>query len=263
MCPVKSGYRIAEVAERTGVTPATLRYYEQVGVLPAPERAENGYRIYGEAMVDRLAFIARAKQLGCTLEEIADLSVAWSGGECGPLQDRLRRLVAEKLAAAETEIVELMTLTAELRTAAAALERHRPVGPCDDSCGCVNSDSSEAETFAIALTAAPQHDEDVPIACTLSAGGMKDRVAEWQRLLGDEGDLLGSGVARSAIPGGIRLDFGANADINQITRLAVAEQDCCRFFSFAITVDRRGIGLEVTAPDDASATVHALFGVAS
>ena len=96
--------------------------------------------------------------------------MAWDGGECGPVQDRLRRLVAEKLATAQAEIVELMTLTAELRTAAAALERHRPVGPCDDSCGCVTAEADERSTFAVTLTAKPQQDSEVPIACTLEAG---------------------------------------------------------------------------------------------
>ena len=99
------------MARRSGFTPATLRYYEEIGVLPAPPRTDGGYRSYDERTLERLAFIARAKQLGCSLEEIADLSVAWDGGECEPAQDRLRRLVAEKLATAQAEIVELMTLT--------------------------------------------------------------------------------------------------------------------------------------------------------
>src|SRR5262245_974354 len=200
---------IADVARRSGFTPATLRYYEEIGVLPAPPRTDGGYRTYDERTLERLAFISRAKQLGCSLDEIAELSVAWDGGECGPVQDRLRRLVAEKLSAAQSEIVELMTLTAELRTAAAALERHRPIGPCDDSCGCVTGDPVEAESIAIALTVKPQPDAEVPIACTLEAGGVRDRLAEWNALLADKSDLLASAVTRTAIPGGVRLVFSA------------------------------------------------------
>jgi len=49
--------------------------------------------------------------------------------------------------------------------------------------------------------------------------------------------------------------------VGEIARLSVAEQDCCRFLSFAITVDDRGVGLEVRAPDAAMTVVHALFGV--
>jgi hypothetical protein len=73
-------------------------------------------------VADRLEFIARAKQLGFTLDEITDLVTAWDGGGCGPIQDRLRRLVADMLAVAQTEIFELVTLTADLRDATAALE---------------------------------------------------------------------------------------------------------------------------------------------
>lgn len=82
-----TGLRIADVSRRSGFTPATLRYYEEIGLLPPPTRTDAGYRIYDERSVERLAFIARAKQLGCTLGEIADLTIAWDGGECGPVQD--------------------------------------------------------------------------------------------------------------------------------------------------------------------------------
>jgi len=43
-------------------------------------------------------------------------------------------------------------------------------------------------------------------------------------------------------------------------RLAAAEQDCCQFFTFAITIDSRGVALEVRAPDDALPVLHTLFG---
>ncbi len=56
--------------------------------------------MYDPRTLDRVAFIARAKQLGCNLEEIAALTTAWDGGQCGPIQDQLRQLVAEKAAAA-------------------------------------------------------------------------------------------------------------------------------------------------------------------
>lgn len=204
-------------------------------MLPAPERTTSGYRVYDGKVLQRLAFIGRAKQLGCSLQEIADLSVAWDGGECGPIQDHLRPLVASKLAAAQRDAVELATFTDELRRAAVALERHRPVGPCDEGCGCVNA-------------------TDVPIACTLSPAGIDDRLAEWQRLL--EG-----GEARTAIPGGARVTFGRELDMHELSRLCVAEQECCRFFSFAVTVDERGIGLEVTAPAEAMEAVRTLVGV--
>ena len=61
-------------------------------------------------------------------------------------------------------------------------------------------------------------------------------------------------------------DFKRVVEVNlfgtfNVIRLAAAEQDCCRFFGFAITVDDRGVALEVRAPHDALDVVHALFGV--
>ena len=134
---VTTGYQIKEVAERSGFSPPTLRYYEQIGLLPEAARTPAGYRVYDQRTLDRLAFIARAKQLGCSLEDIAGMTTAWNGGQCGPVQDQLRTLVAGKIAAARGQIVELTTFASELQRAAAALERHRPEGACDAQCGCV------------------------------------------------------------------------------------------------------------------------------
>ena len=128
-----TAYRIKDIAERSGFTAATLRYYEDIGLLPESTRTPAGYRLYDDHTLDRLAFIARAKQLGCTLDEIADLTLAWDGGQCGPVQDRLRSVVADKLAGAQQQIAELMTLSSELQQAASTLELHRPDGPCDVS----------------------------------------------------------------------------------------------------------------------------------
>ncbi|HEX2783708.1 MAG TPA: MerR family transcriptional regulator, partial [Ilumatobacteraceae bacterium] len=106
-----TAYRIKDIADRSGFTAATLRYYEGIGLLPESNRTPAGYRLYDDRTLDRLAFIARAKQLGCSLDEIAELTIAWDGGQCGPIQDRLREVVTDKLASARQQIVELMTLT--------------------------------------------------------------------------------------------------------------------------------------------------------
>ena len=250
-----STYRIKEIADRSGFSPPTLRYYEELGLLPAPARTPSGYRTYDETTLTRLAFIARAKQLGCTLEEIHDLTTAWEGGRCGPIQDRLRVLVGAKLAAASEQIVTLTALSADLQRAAAALELHRPEGACDDLCGCM----SEANTAPspVALTAkSPSSADEPPIACTLAAGALHGRLDEWQR-------LLRHAVARSALDDGVRVEFDAAMPAGELMRLVAAEQDCCQFFSFAITVDTRGIALEVRAPSDARPIVESLFGAAA
>ena len=120
---------IGRASKASGVSVKMIRHYEEIGLLPQPARTPSGYRTYDDRTLERLAFIARAKQLGCTLDEIADLTTAWDGGRCGPVQERLRGLVADKLAAARGQIVELSTLSGELSRAAEALERHRPDGP--------------------------------------------------------------------------------------------------------------------------------------
>jgi MerR family copper efflux transcriptional regulator len=248
---VTTGPRIADVARRSGFSAATLRYYEAIGLLPATPRTEGGYRAYDDRTFERLAFITRAKQLGCNLEEIADLTRAWDGGECGPVQDRLQSLVTAKLADARGRIVELMTLTVELQQAAGALRRHRPDGPCDDRCGCTTA--PESTVASVRLDAKPKADTEPPVACTLQPDSLAGRIEDWHR-------LLGFVAGRSRTDGGVRLELASHAPVDDVARLAIAEQECCAFFSFSLTVDGRGVGLEVRAPDDALPIVHALFG---
>ena len=257
---VSTGYKIKDVADRSGFTAATLRYYEEIGLLPEATRTPAGYRLYDDHTLDRLAFIARAKQLGCTLNEIADLTVAWDGGRCGPVQDRLRAVVADKLATAQLQIIELTTLTSELQRAATTLEMHRPDGPCDDSCGCVADSSDTAEVVTrqpVMLGKKPDHGEvAVPIACTLGSQSMRSRLDEWQRLLEHV-------VRREPIESGLRVTFAPATPLDELMRLVVAEQDCCQFFAFAISLDTRGVALEVRAPDDALPVLQSLFGTAA
>jgi MerR family transcriptional regulator, copper efflux regulator len=255
-----TGLKIKDVAEASGFTPNTLRYYEQIGLLPEAARTPAGYRMYDQHTLDRLAFISRAKQLGCSLDEITGLTTAWDGGQCGPLQDHLRHLVADKITAAQHQLAELMTLTSELQHAASALELHRPDGPCDAACGCItDSDDAlnSAPTQAVNLrTKAAAVESETPIACTLAAGSMKGRLDDWQTLLGHVEN-------RERIDGGIRNVFGSSVPHAELIRLVAAEQDCCQFFQFAITVDTRGIALEVRAPEDALPIVESMFGVAA
>jgi len=134
-------YRIAEVARRTGFSTPTLRYYEEIGLLAPADRTPAGYRVYDDRAIERLDFIARAKQLGCTLDEIADLADAWESNQCAPIKHRLRAVVATKLADAEARIAELTAFAAELRATASVLEAAPLDGPCDDTCGCVRGPS--------------------------------------------------------------------------------------------------------------------------
>jgi DNA-binding transcriptional MerR regulator len=258
-------FQIAEVAQRSGFTPATLRYYEDIGLLAPTARTDAGYRLYDETSLDRLQFIARAKHLGCSLDEITELTTAWDGGRCAHVQERLRSAVDAKIADARHQIAELTTLTSELQQAAAGLSTGPVDGPCDDTCACTTdtpTTSTGATGTAVPLitkldaaAARTSEPDGVPIACTLGAGDMATRLDEWNAIL--------AGVtARYALADGLRLRFGPGADVTEIARLAAAEQGCCRFFDFALVIDGHGVALDVHAPADAKPVLTGLFGEA-
>ena len=64
---------IGALAKKTGTKVQTIRYYEQIGLMPEPGRTEGGQRRYGDAELDRLSFIRHGRQLGFTLEAIREL----------------------------------------------------------------------------------------------------------------------------------------------------------------------------------------------
>ncbi|NND22015.1 MAG: helix-turn-helix domain-containing protein [Silicimonas sp.] len=64
---------IGSLGKKTGTKVQTIRYYEQIGLMPEPGRTEGGQRRYGDAEVDRLSFIRHARQLGFPLEAIREL----------------------------------------------------------------------------------------------------------------------------------------------------------------------------------------------
>ena len=94
---------IGRLAKLAGVNIDTVRYYERNGLLPAPPRRASGYREYGAADVDRLLFIRRAKELGFTLAESAELLSLSAGGS---VQD-VKRKAEERLAEVKRKVAEL------------------------------------------------------------------------------------------------------------------------------------------------------------
>jgi DNA-binding transcriptional MerR regulator len=137
------------MAERSGFSASALRYYEGIGLVAPSTRTGAGYRLYDDDTLARLSFIARAKQLGCSLEEITDLVGIWDGERCGPVQKRFHDLVTAKLTDAERRIAELTTLVDQLRDAAAQLAGPAIDGPCSEGCACLALDRALA---SVALT---------------------------------------------------------------------------------------------------------------
>ena len=240
-------YTIGEVAERSGFSASSLRYYEGIGLVEPTKRTDAGYRLYDDGTLDRLSFIARAKGLGCSLEEITDLVSIWDGDLCGPVQRRFHELVTAKIADTERRITELVALAAQLQVAAAQLAGAAVDGPCDDGCACLGNLVSIGDGD-------PPGPAEVPIACTLEPSALADQLARWD-------DVLAYARARHDLGGrGVRIDFQPDVPVAEVARLAAEEQRCCAFFSFDLSVDERGVGLEVRAPEGAADILAALFG---
>ena len=104
-------FSIAEVCERTGLSARTVRYYEELGLLPDVRRKAAGRRVYGADEVERLRFIQRLKKLGLPLAEIRQLNdVHAIGGSTAAMLDRLDEVLAQRLAELDARIGELAGL---------------------------------------------------------------------------------------------------------------------------------------------------------
>lgn len=105
--------QIKELAQQTNLSAKTIRYYEEIGLLPLPKRQPNGYRDYEESAVDRVKFVIGARSLGLSLDDI---------GELLALRDRreapcrvLLQMLDEKAAEIRQRIADLQRLEVELR----------------------------------------------------------------------------------------------------------------------------------------------------
>jgi DNA-binding transcriptional MerR regulator len=104
--------RIGEAADAVGINPRTIRYYEDIGLLPDPERTAGGYRDYTAVDVERLVFVKTARRLGFTLAEVAEILAFREQGQrpCAYVLDVLGRQVSDL----DRRITELEDLRAEL-----------------------------------------------------------------------------------------------------------------------------------------------------
>ena len=115
--------RIGEVAERAGVTPRTIRYYESIGLLPPGEREGTGHHHYTEATLERLRKIDQLKKLGLSLEEIQgviDLYFSDTSGIQG--KRKVLAILRGHLADADAKIAALQGFRAEVRANIARME---------------------------------------------------------------------------------------------------------------------------------------------
>lgn len=233
--------RISELSARTGVPASTLRFYESEGLLPA-DRAENGYRVYGEVAVDRLAFIAQAKHLDLPLPAVRELVTAWESEPCHSVRAKYRPMLLDRAAQVDERVVALEALRTTLAT---AVERLDALPNRDDPCdaGCTFLDRPRTELPVVRTTSAP-------IACTLSGAGYDTRTTQWRDLL--------DGAPRVDVPGGVRITLPTTV-LERTAALAAAEQGCCGFYAFRIDLHGSTLELTITAPPEARTMLDELL----
>jgi DNA-binding transcriptional MerR regulator len=105
-------YSIGELSRRTGVKVPTIRYYEQMRLMKAPERSDGNQRRYGRPELERLAFIRHARDLGLAIDSIREL-IELSGHPDMPCADA-DRIAKEQLASVRERITRLRKLEREL-----------------------------------------------------------------------------------------------------------------------------------------------------
>lgn len=104
--------QIRELAERTGLSSKTIRYYEEIGLLPPPKRLPNGYRNYGEPDVERVIFVMGLRRLDFSLDDITEILLMRDNREA-PCRTVLG-LIQSKADEIAHRIVELQRLENEL-----------------------------------------------------------------------------------------------------------------------------------------------------
>jgi Cu(I)-responsive transcriptional regulator len=110
---LKGRLSIGDLARATGTKVVTIRYYEQIGLLPVPSRTKGNYRAYSDEHMRRLRFIRRCRDLGFTLDQVRDLLRLSSqqNQDCGEVD----RIAAQHLTEIEQKIADLTRLADELR----------------------------------------------------------------------------------------------------------------------------------------------------
>jgi len=132
---------IGQLAHATGVPAKTIRYYEQVGILPAPRRTTAGYRQYAQGDMHRLLFIRRARALGLSLRSIQTLTAALDSGQRLSMRPRLQHLLTEHLDTVRRQIADFQLLERQLEQ---VLQRLQTISSLEDAedCRCLESQAT-------------------------------------------------------------------------------------------------------------------------
>ncbi|MBW2241633.1 MAG: MerR family transcriptional regulator [Deltaproteobacteria bacterium] len=109
-------FSIGAVCHETGLSARTVRYYEELGLLPGVRRREGARRVYGEDELERLRFIRRLKTLGLSLAEIGELNAVYAiDGSTGAMLEHLDELLGRHLTGLTQRIEELGSLRDDIQ----------------------------------------------------------------------------------------------------------------------------------------------------
>lgn len=101
-------WNIGEAARRSGVSARMVRHYEGLGLLPAVARTESGYRQYSEADIHTLRFVKRSRDLGFSMEEIAELVGLWHNRRRASAS--VKRIAQKHLGELEQRIADMQAM---------------------------------------------------------------------------------------------------------------------------------------------------------
>lgn len=126
---MKSGLTIGEVAREAGCSVPTVRYYEEIGLLPSASRRSGGHRVYGLAELKRLTFVRRCRDFGFSVKQVRELlDVARAGTPCSEARD----IAALHLRSVQSKLGELRALEASLASFVATCSTTCASGTVED-----------------------------------------------------------------------------------------------------------------------------------
>lgn len=133
--------RIGELGKAAGVNSETIRYYERAGLLPPPRRQANGYRSYGPAHLERLAFVRHCRALDMPLADVRLLLdfLDRPRRDCGDVN----RLIGEQLARVRARIKSMRALERQLQALRFHCDAQRPTEACGILCELVTAARGE------------------------------------------------------------------------------------------------------------------------
>ena len=145
---------IGQIARRTGLSAKTIRFYEEIGLLPRPPRGPNSYRRYGVADINRLLLLRRIRLLGLPLSAAKPLLTGASDARCGDVQRELLSLVEQRLRTIDQEIAELHALREMV------VGYQRALAACPPADNTTFSDCSDMRCIAPEDDTVPQENRD-------------------------------------------------------------------------------------------------------